>query len=90
MNFVNEYFLHQVETDIQVIQKKLDKSLVSSGRKKTGSYYTPDFIAQYMVEKTISQSLLSKLNKLVTKGQFKEFNDLKRDQDPAIFSILFN
>jgi len=90
LNFVNEYFLHQVETDIQVIQEKLDKSLASSGREKTGSYYTPDFIAQYMVEKTITHSLLSKLNKLLTKRQFKDFNDLERNQDSAIFSILFN
>ncbi len=90
LNFVNEYFLHQVETDIQVIQEKLDISLASSGRRKTGSYYTPGFIAQYMVEKTISHSLLSKLNKLVTKRQFKDFNDFECDQDPAIFSILFN
>ena len=90
LNFVNEYFLHQVETDIEAIQEKLNKSLVSSGRKRTGSYYTPDFIAQYIVEKTISKSLLSKLNKLVIKRQFKDFNDLERNQDPAIFSILFN
>ncbi|MHA1218838.1 MAG: Eco57I restriction-modification methylase domain-containing protein [Candidatus Heimdallarchaeaceae archaeon] len=90
MNLVNEYFLHQVETDIQVIQEKLDKSLVSNGRKKTGSYYTPDFVAQYIVEKAISQSLLNKLNKLVSKRLFKDFNELKRKQDSAIFSILFN
>ena len=90
LNLVNEYFLHQVETDIQVIQEKLDKSLVSNGRKKTGSYYTPDFVAQYIVEKAISQSLLSKLNKLVSRRLFKDFNELKRKQDSAIFSILFN
>ena len=68
---------------------RLSESLESSGKKKTGSYYTPDFIAKYMVEKTISCSLLTKLNKLVKK-EFKNIDDLTNNQDPEIFTVLLH
>jgi hypothetical protein len=89
LNFENKYYLSRIEKDIQDLHKKLDKSLEISGRKRTGSYYTPDFIAKYMVEKTISISLLDKLNKLTDK-QYLSFDDALNSQSPEISSLLLN
>ncbi len=89
MNSEKKYFLSQVEKDIQNLHKELDKSFESSGKKGTGSYYTPNFIAQYIVEKAISTSLLDKLNKL-TKKQFMSVDEAINKQDSEISLLLLN
>lgn len=80
------------ETEGEIIVKEGEVYLVTDKgeRKATGSYYTPDYIVQYIVENTVGEVLEEKIKKAREKGESEakailELNVL----DPAMGSGHF-
>ena len=67
----------------------LNESLEEEGKKGSGSYYTPDFIVEYMVQTTISQTLVDKINEQQNHARFENLKDLIHCTDNLVLSILF-
>ncbi len=83
------YSLSEIRKKIVKTQQLLQKSLEDVGKKKRGSYYTPDFIVEYIVKNSISQVLVDKINSIQTRKKFIDLNELKNSKDLQIFNLLY-
>ena len=83
------YSLSEIQKQIVITQQLLQKSLIDEGKKISGSYYTPDFIVEYIVKQAISQKVVDEINYFQKNKKIQNFEDLKNNKDPQIFEILY-
>ncbi|MCE7742550.1 MAG: N-6 DNA methylase [Candidatus Heimdallarchaeota archaeon] len=83
------YSLTEVRQRIVKTEQSLQESLERDGKKRSGSYYTPDFIVEYMVNNSISQAIVDRINSLQSRSEFRSLNELIKCQDTKILTLLF-
>jgi len=84
------YSLQEIKKKIKEAEQFLHKSLERDGKKRSGSYYTPIFIVEYMVKNTISKAIVDRINNLQRKIVFKDIEALTKCQDLEIINLLFH
>jgi len=83
------YSLAEVRNRIVKTELSLRESLEREGKKSSGSYYTPDFIVEYIVNNSISQVIVDRINNLQSEIEFKNLEELIKCQDTHVLVLLF-
>ncbi len=84
------YSLEEVRKRIVKSEQFLQESLRGEEKKRSGSYYTPEFIVEYMVKNSISQALIDRINVIQNEIVFKNLNELIICKNNQILTSLFN
>jgi hypothetical protein len=83
------YSLDVVNFYIQEYEKKLQSILDKSTKKSKGTYYTPDFIVEYIVKNSIAHIIRNKLKKILSPNfRFKSVQEIINKKDKNITKIF--
>ena len=83
------YSLSEVEKKIVVVQQSLQESLEREGKKGSGSYYTPNFIVDYIVNTSLSKTIVDRINRQQNKFEFKNLDEVINIKDSQLMTLLF-
>jgi len=87
---VTIYSLSEVKQRIDSVEQSLHESLEGGMKKRSGTYYTPDFIVKYMVDKVISNAIISKINAVQNDIYFKNIRQIAKNTDVEIITKILD
>jgi len=79
----------QIKSEV-ISTEKLLFSQSSDQKKGKGLFYTPDFVVDYIIDKTIPYSLNSKLSKMLGLKELTNFKEVLKQRNVHIASLLYH